>query len=194
MRSVGQNAIPKRLSVYAPKAKYRILHTASPEFACSGMVKSGGVSPNVGTWPSANKAIAIPFQLLTDVTVYQLGWNNGTGTLSDSVDLGIYDTSWNRKVSTGGTARAGVTVQQWVDVTDTPLPPGRYYLVMSSNGVTSNNAYWSTTLSNAACVALGGCLDSPDALYPLPDPVTNMGTPTQVWRIPNVFIAIRTLW
>lgn len=173
----------------------RILGLGSQIFSC-GPQFSAGASAQIGAgaWPTANKAIAMSFRISQSLTVIQLGWWNGSGTMTDSVDIGIFTSEFARLVSGGGTARSGSSSIQFVDVAETVLGPGSYYLAMSNNGTTSNNTeYLDAGLSVSWVGAMGG-LDSADDLYPLPDPLTNMTTPSVFTRMPPMFIATRTPW
>lgn len=171
----------------------RLLTPLSPEFSTSGflLVPSAIAS---GAWVSANDPVAIPFRTSEGLVVAALGWKNGSSATTDSCDLGVYDVSWNRKVSTGGTARSGSSAWQWTDVTDTPLAAGEYYLVMSNNGTTVNNCAFINSLSSAPFMAYMGCQDSATDAYPLPDPLTNMAAAATFTRIPAVALATRPSW
>ncbi len=170
----------------------RILHPGSPEFGSSGLSVIGGTGASSGAWFVANKPVAIPFRLSTYATVYQLGWRNGSGTMADSIDVGIYDTSWVRKISTGSTARSGASSVQWVNVADTALAPGDYYLVGANNGTSANNqVFLLSTASTAVLMAALGLFDSATNAVPLPDPLTNMVAAATITRIPSLLIACR---
>lgn len=95
-----------------------------------------GTDYGVGAgWPAANRAILIPFDISESYTVKKLGWINGA-TVSGNVDVGIYDTNLTRLVSAGSTAQGSISVVQEVDVTDTTLPPGSYYMAMAMDNTT----------------------------------------------------------
>lgn len=51
-------------------------------------------------------------------------------TASGNVDLGIYDSQWNLLVSTGLTAQGTINVLQELDITDTLLNPGIYFMAI----------------------------------------------------------------
>lgn len=87
-------------------------------------------------WPTANKAFYYPF-LVTEApwTVRRIGVRNGTA-VSGNLDVGVYDSEGNRLVSSGSTAQAGTSATQWLDVTDTTLLPGLYYLALALDNVT----------------------------------------------------------
>lgn len=88
-------------------------------------------------WPTANLAIFVPMRVRYPVTVYKLVVGAGT-TATGNFDVGIYDRNGNRLVSSGATAK-GASTEHILDVTDTYLAPGFYYLAMSADG-TNNYA------------------------------------------------------
>lgn len=89
-----------------------------------------------GAWPVANKAFFIPVRLPVPATVFQLICGTGTGT-TGNFDVGIYDAGGNRLVSSGSTAKTTASSERIINVTDTVLGPGLYYLAMSTDGVTN---------------------------------------------------------
>lgn len=94
-----------------------------------------GATNSSGVWPAANRAIYVAVQLAFPVTVYQVGWWNGTA-VSGNVDVGIYDETGARLVSTGSTAQAGTSTIQTVDIADTALVAGTYFLAMAMDNTT----------------------------------------------------------
>jgi hypothetical protein len=190
--AVSAEVFNKEWPDHVGSSRERIVHMQSPEFGIANMVTA---TANNGStvWPSANKPVAIPFRVFVGMTVYQLGWQNGTGIMTDSFDIGVYDASFNRKVSGGGTARSGASAIQWVDVTDTFLQVGKYYLVGAGNNTTANQftdfmsgSGWTVT-ANAAL----GFQDSATNAYPLPDPLTNMVACATFTAIPLMMIGAR---
>jgi hypothetical protein len=91
--------------------------------------------PTSIAWPTANLAMFVPVALSEAITVVKMAWMNGA-TVSGNVDVGIYDAAGNRLVSIGSTAQAGVTNSQVVDVADTLLSAGRYYLGLAMDNIT----------------------------------------------------------
>lgn len=147
-----------------------------------------------GAWSSANKAYAVPFQVRAAITVYQLGWLNGSGTMTDHVDMGIYTSAFAKVVSTGSVARTGVSVNQWVDIADTVLTADTlYHLVIANDGTTANQHLFHGTSASAIVGNFLGHKDSADALFPLPDPLTNMVAVATLTRIPSMFMALRAV-
>lgn len=108
--------------------------------APSGMVltASGSNNSNTGAYTTANTAVAFPFYVYENVTVYKMGWINGSSAAGNS-DVAIYDSSWSRLVSTGVTARSGNSIPQWVDVADTQLTANTLYYVATNHSQTNAN-------------------------------------------------------
>src|SRR5262245_15809191 len=88
-------------------------------------------------WPSANLALFVPFRVSAPCVAYKMSTGFGT-TASGNYDLGIYDAFGNRLVSTGTQAK-GASVEAILDITDTELGPGLYYMAQSADGT---NNYW----------------------------------------------------
>jgi len=183
--------IPER-RVELPGTRRRIITTLAEEFSIARLFDICA-SQSSFTWPGANDPVAFPFVVTDDLLVDQLGWANGGGTPTDGIDVGIYTTEFARLVSGGGTTRAGANIWQWVDVADTWLPRGRYYLAASNNGVTATQQM-SVGANYGASVfplALAGVFDSTTDAYPLPDPLTNMALVTTFNRPLHLAIAGR---
>jgi hypothetical protein len=88
--------------------------------------------PASNNFVTANLAIFVPFWVPETVVIYKMGWGNGTA-VAGNIDVGIYDEAGVRLVSTGTTAQSGTSVVQVVDVGDTTLARGRYYLAAASD-------------------------------------------------------------
>lgn len=100
-------------------------------------------------WPSANLAIFVPIQLAVPVIVYKLAIGAGT-TATGNFDVGIYDVGGNRIVSSGATAKVANT-ENILDIADTRIGPGLYYLAMAADGT---NNYIMITPSGTSPVPL----------------------------------------
>ena len=90
-----------------------------------------------GVWPNTNRAIYLPLALPSSALVLALFIANGL-TVSGNVDLGIYDFTLARLVSTGSTAQAGADALQRIALT-TPLflrGPALYYLAAAMDNTT----------------------------------------------------------
>jgi hypothetical protein len=105
------------------------------------------------------------------VTVYKI--ISGAGlTGAGNFDVGIYDRNGNRLVSSGATAK-GASTEHVLDITDTRIGPGLYYLAMAADGT---NNYTMITPSGTSPVPLqktrlAGVLAA-ESSYVLPATVT----------------------
>lgn len=88
---------------------------------------SSGTFNAAGTWPAANRALYFPVVVQQTVTVYQMSFI--VGVQSGNYDIGIYDEARARLVSVGSTAVPAAGFAP-VDITNTTLTPGVYYLAM----------------------------------------------------------------
>lgn len=137
---------------------------------------------SAGSWPTANLAVFVPVVVGTHITVYQLGWQNA-GTLSGNVDAGIYDKSRTKLVSTGSTAQAGANAFQLVDIADTVLPRGVYYLALAVDNLTAQFMFPGGSFQ-AGNYRGCGCGEQASA-FPLPGTATITGINSN--RVPVVF-------
>lgn len=161
----------------------RVITPASPEFGCAPTVIVSAATLTNAAWHSANDPICIPFTLTQAVTVYRLAQQNGSSP-GDNFDIGIYDAAFNRMVSSGSTA--ATSSWQPVDVTDTPLGPGRYYLAFVRDTTTASRVgYYSWGSSQPLC-AFVGLLDTTTDAFPLPSTLTNMAAAATIVRPPIV--------
>lgn len=101
-----------------------------------GIELGGAPSLASATWPTANLAIYVPFALDESVTVVKGFWHNG-GAVSGNVDIGIYNEAGTKQVSIGSTAQSGTDVIQEVNIADTPLTAGRYYMALACDNTTA---------------------------------------------------------
>jgi hypothetical protein len=131
----------------------------------------GGVFTSTLAWPTANLAIFTAIVVRNRVTIFQMGWLNGA-TLGNDIDVGVYDRNLNKVISTGATAQSGTSVAQFVDITDTPLDAGLYYMAMSSNqsaaGIVAKGS--TSTAASVTCRALGSFQMA--SAHPLPTTAT----------------------
>lgn len=110
------------------------------EYYAGGVISTasiwaGSLSATAGSstaWPAANLAIFIPFTLGMPVTVYKLAIGAGA-TAAGNFDVGIYNAIGALLVSSGATAK-GNSTEHILDITDTRIGPGVYYLAMSADG------------------------------------------------------------
>ena len=156
------------ISILAPNVT---IHPWAWESIGVKLTGQGGTTlPNaVSTaYPTANQALYVPFCLTRPIIVAQLFWVNGA-TVSGNVDAGIYSVDGVLLVSTGSTAQAGTSVSQVVDITDTQLGTGLFYLAIAVDNTTAT-LIRGTAGSVARCAAMG-CANQGSA-FPLPAPAT----------------------
>lgn len=185
-RAVARPALLRGIAVPSPRG--RTITPCCREFGCAPIFQAPATTLTNGPWHSANDPVAIPFALTESVVVYRLAQQNGSSP-GDNFDIGVYDEAFNRLVSTGSTA--ATTSWQTVDVTDTILKPGRYYLVMSRDTTTASRVGQYTTGASTPLMAFAGLLDSSTDAFPLPDPLTNMAAAATVTRCPIVALITR---
>lgn len=113
-----------------------LLSTSGPESVGHEALSVSAAHTSVA-WPAANRALLVPLYITEPSTVVKLWWMNGAA-VSGNVDIGIYRVSdLSRIVSSGSTAQAGTSALQEVDITDTPLAPGTYYLGLACDNTTA---------------------------------------------------------
>lgn len=131
---------------------------------------SGAAVPASTAWPTATKAIYIPFHLRRGATVKQLFCVNG-GTAAGNIDMGIYDNAGARKVSIGSTAQAGTSTIQTFDIADTTLAAGTYYLAIAKDDAVGTVVSFSITSVVARFLRAVGLLEQTSA-FALPATAT----------------------
>lgn len=93
------------------------------EFAMMAVLPS-----TAAVWPAAGLVIYVPFVVPEPMLVTKLWYSPGVA--SGNIDLAINDESGNILVSAGTTAAAGSATVTPIDVTDTVIQRGRYYMAM----------------------------------------------------------------
>lgn len=83
-------------------------------------------------WPSANRALFVPIRLSAPLIVTKLAMGAGA-TAAGNFDVGIYDAQGNKIVSSGATAKVA-SAEQVIDITDTQIGPGLFYLALAADG------------------------------------------------------------
>lgn len=119
----------------------RVIHSMSWCAGSWGAAPAGYDLVATAAWPTTNKALFVPFTLNEEAIVYALGWINGATVGGGSYDAGLYHDDGARIVSTGSTLQAGASQVQAVDVADTVLKPGNYFLGMAGNATLNNTVY-----------------------------------------------------
>lgn len=175
------------MSLEAPRFNEHIITPMS--FCSIGVDMAGFVAPVIAsaTYPAANRALACPFAIAAPFLVRKVFWWNGTTATTDSIDVGVYDEAGARLVSGGGTAVSGAASTQEVDVTDTLLEPGRYWLAYAQNGTTATPQMTTAGLVHLRAM---GCAQMASA-YVLP--ATFVPAAVAAANFPIMGIASRTL-
>ena len=175
---------PRRVG-QIPFTNRRFITPASDEFGWKAML-GNDIAALSAPWFSVNDPVAMPFTLNRPLTIYQLGWVNGT-SVGEGVDIGVYDEAFTRIVSIGGVTAAG-TASGWEfnNIADTVLGVGRYYLACARDNVTANRVAYYQTVSLVNALVLFGVQDSATNAYPLPNPLTNMALAATAARFPCI--------
>jgi hypothetical protein len=151
------------------------------------VLNTAGGFTNAGNGLVANQALYVPVIVRNPLTVYQLGWVNGT-TVAGNLDVGIYDRNSVRLVSSGSTAQATINVAQVVDIADTTLAPDFYYLALAGDNPGTQNLI-QISLQVSAYARPGGGVNTQATAFPLPSTAT-MTPFTANQRVPLIFGAI----
>jgi len=114
------------------------INTYSPQCLGTLATYEGLAGPASANWPTANQVYFVPFRMAASAIVTKMFWGNGAA-VAGNYDAGIYDLDGNLLVSTGSQAQTGTTSTQVINVTDTALKRGVYYmaLVGDTAGTTS---------------------------------------------------------
>lgn len=132
-----------------------------------GVAIAGGQSLQNSGAITASTAFLYPLTIPERILVYKLFWAIAVTVASSTIDVGIYTEDYARIISTGSTAAVAGPALQEVDVADTVLDRGHYYLAVAG-GTTPPNLYRSAmgTIQAAHGVARMA------AAFPLPATVT----------------------
>ena len=106
-----------------------------------GMLDVGLRADASGAWPSANRALYVPFRIERPTTAYTMVTLNGTAE-NGTTYVGIYTSSFTSLV-TANALQSGTTAPQVFDITDTGLVPGLYYMALMSTSGTAT--FWRST-------------------------------------------------
>jgi len=123
-------------------------------------------------WASANLALFVPVKIPSPVTICKLVVVYASG--AGNIDVGVYNRDGVRLVSSGATAKSGTASEEHVvDVTDTFVSAGLYYLALASDGTSNFIGVPPTGTAPvpAQKVRLYGLMEMASA-YPLPASAT----------------------
>lgn len=109
-----------------------------------GCSKYAGL-PTSRTWEAAGRAVYMPVVLSGWTVVRRVWWANGAVTSGGAtIAVGVYaDAGYGpgAKLVSGSAVQGTATNVQFVDVTDTTLPPGLYWIALSSSSATSTTLF-----------------------------------------------------
>lgn len=137
---------------------------------CDGADIQGQGAPGSATWPTANRAQYFPFTLEEKETIFQFAWLNGTA-VSGNVSVAVYDIT-KKQLIEGHTAQAGTSVIQLLDIADTTLAAGNYYMGMSMDNTTGQMF---RSIQPTAMILQACGVQTQTGAYPLPDPAVFAG-------------------
>lgn len=164
-------------SILGPTARRRgTLSPLDPEQIIGDYAIGGGGLgwSTAAAWPANNRALYMPFTLESQATAFKIGLI--VGTQSGNLDVGIYDLSSVRLVSSGSTAVAAAGIQI-VDIADTALQPGHYYLAMSCS---TTGAQFNRAAPIAQSIRVLGMREESLGSVTLPNPAT-MSNPSSAY-------------
>lgn len=102
--------------------------------------------------PAANRVIFVPFVNPEPALIKKVWWHNGA-TVAGSVDCGVYDENGVQLIQAGSIVQATINVLQEVDVADTYIGRGRFYLAIAASNATAT--FFRVTPSVQLCKVLG---------------------------------------
>jgi ethanolamine utilization microcompartment shell protein EutS len=157
-------------------------HSLGPETLLGQFANAIKTAAAATAWTTANTAIFIPITLQTSFLAQKMAVN--VTTQAGNLDVGIYDEYSNRLVSKGSTAVAAAGLQV-IDIADTLLTPGTYYIAMNCDSVT---AAFIAISPVAQIVRTKGCRQQAVGAIALPNPATfAVVSATRAW--PAVAVA-----
>jgi hypothetical protein len=86
-------------------------------------------------WPATNLAIYVPVRVKTSCIAYKL-WFGSEATGTGNIDIGIYNAAGTRLVNSGSVAHGTASTMKVIDITDTRLKPGLYYIALQGSNAT----------------------------------------------------------
>jgi hypothetical protein len=124
-------------------------------------------APSNGAWPTANRALLVPFRLPHWTTIQSVTVINGAA-VSGNLDGGIYDRNGRLLTSTGSVAQTGVISSQVLNFTDIVLGPGQYFAAVAMDNTTGQLERWSFSQHFARAMGLVQAVSS----FPLPGSIS----------------------
>jgi len=139
------------------------------------------------SWTVANKALFYPFRLSSFAVAYQMLWWVGASS-AGNIDVGIYAGDGKTRIVSAGSTAMSATVNtiQELNITDTVLPPGDYYLAGACDS-TSGTCFRATSAADENVLASQPIYEQTGltaaALPAAATPVYTTDTAASVWVI-----------
>jgi hypothetical protein len=145
-------------------------------------VTVGGASS--ATYASAARAVYYPIIIPAGCVVRRVWWANGaTTTGGATIEVGVYADSGygpGAKLVSGSATQGTASEVQFVDVTDTTLPPGLYWIAIMSSSATNTTLFRGTVPQAGAADA--AVLFHQTSANPLPATATPVeAASTDIW-------------
>lgn len=127
---------------------------------------AGGSMTAGGAWPAANRAIYVPVLVEQPVLVTQMAvWVTAQ---AGNLDVGIYSEKLGRLVSAGSTPVGTAGALQAVNITDTTLDPGLFFLALCCDTISAS--FLRANVGGADFYRLCGIQQQAVGAVTLPDP------------------------
>lgn len=140
---------------YTPPAvltDFRSAHYFSVDTCNSGPASISTTAAAAIAWGTQYRAIYVPVRVRESLLIRKL-WVYHSSTGTGNFDVGVYSRTGSRLVSTGSTAKTAANAIKVVDVTDTPISQGLYYLALNADSTT--DTYMGDTDAAPLCTAMG---------------------------------------
>lgn len=125
---------------------YTRISTVDPDQLGTLVMATTASLPGTATF-TANQARYTPLVIYRSCTAFRI-WFRTSGVQTGNYDVGIYDENGTRLVSSGSTALPTTQNAVMVDIADTPLTAGRYYLAHAVSSATSSQAVGIASIVN----------------------------------------------
>lgn len=128
------------MTLTAPASALWTIPSFSIDTLSSGWVAPQAAMGTAVAWGTANRAIYSPVRVPRACVVRELAAGVGS-TATGNIDIGLYTVGGIRLVSAGSQTKLASQMQV-VDVTDTTIGPGLYYLGLNNDTTTDTFVAW----------------------------------------------------